>query len=147
MNKENQVELIRKIDCRHRISIPTIIMKELRLEDGEAVKITYDMNGIHISKTHDQCLVCSGKSDYNIMGVKLCASCLAKIVAQLPVNVDIDTDSVKTDSIGTGGIHMLYGNKPHTVIMDDCAYIETQSCNSCSASGCNECDKISRFKR
>ena len=130
---ENKVELIRKIDSRHRISIPTMIMKELRLEDGESVKITYDMNGIHISKTHDQCLVCSGKSDYNIMGVKLCYSCLSELILHSPkITIDIPS-SITADKITTG---VIRGTRRHTSAMDEC-----------SASGCASYDKIRKQKR
>lgn len=72
----------RKIDCRHRISIPAEIMHDLNIRDGDTCEFTYDANGIHLKKIVKCCMSCgSAKVEHEAMGLHLCDTCMKTIVS------------------------------------------------------------------
>lgn len=49
---------IRRIDNRHRVSIPAEIMHDLVLHNGDFIQFTYNAEGIKISKVVESCSCC-----------------------------------------------------------------------------------------
>lgn len=68
--------VVRKIDCRHKVSLPAYMLEELGMSDGDLVVITNDADGIHITKKKNKCVVCGVTHDGTLA---LCAKCLSKM--------------------------------------------------------------------
>ena len=68
--------IVRKVDPLGRIVIPKEIRKVMSINEGDALEIVKDNNGILLRKYHSACIFCGGdRSIVEFKGMLVCTEC------------------------------------------------------------------------
>ena len=73
--------IVRKVDPLGRIVIPKEIRKVMSINEGDALEIVKDNNGILLRKYHEGCIFCGGdKSIIEFKGMLVCEKCKKALI-------------------------------------------------------------------
>ncbi len=71
--------IVRNIDSLGRITVPKEIRTQLSIADDTPLEMYVDDEGLYFKVYRTRCVFCGGTTDCDLLGQKVCETCLEKV--------------------------------------------------------------------